>query len=411
MASQGKRWFFIGQEVDVISLDVFNAAIVIDVFKDCKSIRVHYIGWEDASYDETITDLNNVYPAYSFVQKVKVWATFTDKIQSWPSIAYIRIPVKDSEPGIRDLKLESRVFVVPVGCETEEFLRPIACGKWIETSYLDSFYKRRPNRATLPTTLYEALDKATKLLEESNDAFILTDDFRFQGSYEPNIVDAVYHPGRLLLISTRNEIKKNKTDRLNRKRNASTLGTLSSTTKQQQQQQQINEISNKKSKRKLSELASLKTYRRGSESFMIHVKRPCINQVKLCFEQEENSSSNNAASNHRITTLNSHHFSIKELVAGFFETEKQVVAADNNNNNNNNNNNQGSKAADDSIHSERDDDQHDDQHGNNNNQNDEIQEQQKVFRTVMVKNIRSHFPITEKMNGITWGIFNSFPHS
>lgn len=173
--------FKIGEGVDVAVDDIYCPATIVQSTE--MYVRIHYLGW-DSCFDTNIHDMSILYPPFSYVQRVKVWAGLSNKIPYWPCVAYIRPAVKNSPNGVAYLKSERCIFVVPALQylklpELEEW----AGGRWLDTysflAFSRNFARKRPLQASLEGYLTRAMIELERD-EESRSLPAL----RFIGSYE-----------------------------------------------------------------------------------------------------------------------------------------------------------------------------------------------------------------------------------
>jgi hypothetical protein len=190
--------FAVGDEIDVAVDDVYCPATIIEV--GAKHVRVHYLGWEDESYDANIRDMSCLYPPYSYVQRVKIWAGLCDKIQDWPCVAYIRPAVNDCADGISYLKTERCVFVMPVLSHLPELAR-WCNGRWLDTFSLRPFSRIICRKRLLPSPLEQELERAMSTLE-SDSSSRSVHMLRFFGSYELYTSMEIWSPPKSQIVKS-----------------------------------------------------------------------------------------------------------------------------------------------------------------------------------------------------------------
>eukprot|EP01033_Poteriospumella_lacustris_P005417 gene5417-3859_t len=172
--------YFVGDEVDVAIDDVYCPATIIAVTQTY--VRIHYLGWEDPSYDTNIHDMGILYPPFSYVQRVKIWAGLSNRIPYWPCVAYIRPAVNNLPVGVAYLKSEKCIFVIPAMKHLPE-LAEWAAGRWIDTYSFQAFSKNFTRKKLLQPSLENFLETAMFELENDPHSRAVS-ALRFVGSYE-----------------------------------------------------------------------------------------------------------------------------------------------------------------------------------------------------------------------------------
>lgn len=172
--------FRVGDEVDVAIDDVYCPATIIAVTQTY--VRIHYLGWEDPSYDTNIHDMGILYPPFSYVQRVKIWAGLSNRIPYWPCVAYIRPAVNNLPAGVAYLKSEKCIFVIPAMKHLPE-LAEWAAGRWIDTYSFQAFSKNFTRKKLLQPSLENFLETAMFELENDPHSRAVS-ALRFVGSYE-----------------------------------------------------------------------------------------------------------------------------------------------------------------------------------------------------------------------------------
>lgn len=130
--------------------------------------------------------MTRIFPGYSVVKKVKLWAKLSDKFPNWPCIGFIRQPVADQKIGMDELKLEKKLYVIPCG-KINKYTSPYFHGVWLDTSRLEPFmrnYEHRKARGLEHQQRFftEEFTVALEDCEANAEAGII--NFRFNGSFE-----------------------------------------------------------------------------------------------------------------------------------------------------------------------------------------------------------------------------------
>ena len=190
--------FFEGQDIEILDAnDVFCPGRIIKIHPD-GSLQVRYVGWSEA-WDENVTNFNRIVPADTYVNRYKSWTKLSTKFTHWPCIIYIRTPKIGSKKGIKYLKDEKRVFVVPCGPKKSSPVKPYAHGVWMKTDSIRPFQadSEKYIQLGIASRFSDAFEQALKEIQNCDARDVL---FAFEGSYEtsqppgPVYIDDVSQP-------------------------------------------------------------------------------------------------------------------------------------------------------------------------------------------------------------------------